>query len=207
MATEDLPSGVYKLPVKSQQQTRWCGISSSGLGLPLPRLYPLYSKSPHCQSLPWVSPALRVSVLSATMGAVTSVLLGRKLRHRGFSDRPELSQLVIGGNALTPTVYLPSPSSDHSACPPLDPGASGGQSLPPPTLQGFALSLCSPPLLIAQLGGPLFRGALLGTSSGGIIFLCCFLVEGDMALYLPPPPPFLTQPGVQASLYFPLGAP
>lgn len=176
------------MPVKSQQQTRWCGISSSGLGLPLPRLYPLYRKSPHCQSLPWVSPALRVSVLSATMGAVTSVLLGRKLRHRGFSDRPEFSQLVIGGNALTPTVYLPSPSSDHSACPPLDPRC---KRWPVPSSTHPA-RLCTFSVLPTTTHSPVQRPSLQGCTPGHILrwnYLPLLLSGGGGHGLVPAPTP------------------
>lgn len=66
----------------------WCVISPSALGLPSPG--PLNNRGPHCQSLQW---ALSASVLSATqrVRAVIILLLGRKLRHKRFSDRPELS--------------------------------------------------------------------------------------------------------------------
>lgn len=75
-------------PLNPSIRPGWCVISPSALGLL--SLGPLNSRGPHCQSLLW---ALSASVLSATqrVGAVVILLLGRKLRHKRFSDRPELS--------------------------------------------------------------------------------------------------------------------
>lgn len=121
------------------------------------------------------------------MDTVIILLLGEKLRHRRFSDSPELTQLVIGGNALAPAVYLLSPASDRSAPLPLDPRCHHGpvpSSTHPPGPLHFPCAP-HPSLLTAQLGGPLFRDALLDTDSVGILFLYYFPVGVEMALHLP----------------------